>query len=73
MAFTYQFAFIFSFNWETKLADIEGVDLKFQSEEITREITPADMLCHRTGLSAITDYGFIGGYPEGTSIRRMSE
>lgn len=51
------------YTWDTKLSDIKGVDLEFIDDQITREATLSDLLAHRTGLSSVTDYGFIGGYP----------
>ncbi|KAL4229793.1 hypothetical protein ACF0H5_010184 [Mactra antiquata] len=62
-----------SYNWTTKISDIEELNLEFIDDVITREVTIGDMLSHSTGLSAVTDYGFIGGYPDGTTRELLSQ
>ncbi|XP_045161602.2 penicillin-binding protein 4-like [Mercenaria mercenaria] len=52
-----------SYTWDTKISDIDGLNLDFIDDEITREATLSDLLAHRTGLSSVNDYGFIAGYP----------
>ena len=64
---------IFSYTWETKLQEIEGLDLKFIDDEITREVTLGDLLAHKTGLSSVNDYGFIAGYPTGADREFLSK
>ena len=55
----------YSYQWDTKLADIEEVSYEFATEELTKNATLADLLTHKTGLSTSLDYAFIGGYPPG--------
>ncbi|WAR18796.1 PBP4-like protein [Mya arenaria] len=51
------------YTFETRLVDIPGVDVNFMNSSMTEVATLADLLDHGMGLSSITDYGFIAGYP----------
>ncbi|KAH3854811.1 uncharacterized protein LOC127870813 [Dreissena polymorpha] len=62
-----------SYTFHTKLSEIANVNLIFANATLTAEMTLGDLLSHRTGLSAVTDFGFIAGYPRGTTRAMLAK
>jgi len=46
--------------------------LTLANANLTRNVTLRDMLSHTTGLSTVTDIGFIAGYPPGVDSELLS-
>ncbi|KAK3097427.1 hypothetical protein FSP39_009572 [Pinctada imbricata] len=57
------------FDWETKVKDVSGGDVRFPDDVRSKEMTLIDLLTHRAGMGTI-DLLLLAGYPDNRANRK---